>query len=171
MRSRFIRHARQSCRATWLLIRVVDPHWFNADTDPNPAFFLIADQDPYPDPNADPEPVPDSGLRWLKIKKIYSWKLFISLIKKLHFLIPKPPKGRPSYRRSLQPSKWASSTSKHENSFIFLGDLCLPGSGSVFCMRIRIQWLKLTRIHNPALNMCLWSGSGSGFKCNVWIRI
>ncbi len=28
--------------------RVSDPHWFNADpdTDPDPAFFLIADPDP-----------------------------------------------------------------------------------------------------------------------------
>ncbi len=107
MRGRFIRHARQSCRAACLLIRVVDPHWFNADADPdpNPAFFLIADQNPDPDPNADPEPVPDSGLWWPKIKKIYSWKLLIFLIKNCIFLSLNLPKGRPSYRRSLQPSK------------------------------------------------------------------
>ncbi len=43
--------------------RVSDPHCFNADpdTDPDPAFFLIAD--------------PDSGPAWyddLKLKKIYN---------------------------------------------------------------------------------------------------
>jgi hypothetical protein len=42
-----------------LPVSVVEPHWFNADpdTDPDPAFFLIAD----------PDPVPDSGLWWPKI--------------------------------------------------------------------------------------------------------
>ena len=41
--------------------RVVDPHRFNSDpdTDPDPAFFIIADPDP--DHNADPDPVPDPG--------------------------------------------------------------------------------------------------------------
>ncbi len=42
--------------------------------------------------------------------------------------------GRPSYRRSLQPSKRTSSTSKHEIfkfSFTFEGQFCLPGSGSL----------------------------------------
>jgi len=34
--------------------RVVDP-----DTNPDPAFFLVADPDP--DPNADPDPVPGPG--------------------------------------------------------------------------------------------------------------
>ncbi len=154
MRSRFVRHARQSCRAACLLIRVVDPHWFNADPDP--------------DPKADPEP----GLWWPKIEKIYSWKLFIFLIKNCIYLSLNPPKGRPSYWRSLQPSKKSIHHFKTWSLFsIFWGDFCLPGSGSVFCMRIRIQRLKLTRIHIPAINMCLWSGSRIGFKCYVWIRI
>jgi hypothetical protein len=79
--------------------RVSDPHWFNADpdTDPDPAFVLIAD--------------PDSGsgsrLLWQKIDK----KLLLK--KKLYFFGSKTTiylslglyKGRPSYRRSLQPSK------------------------------------------------------------------
>jgi hypothetical protein len=30
--------------------RVSDPHWFNADPDTDPAFFLIADPDTDPDP-------------------------------------------------------------------------------------------------------------------------
>ncbi len=79
--------------------RVSDPHWFNADpdTDPDPAFFIIAD--------------PDSGsgsrLLWPKIDK----KLLLK--KKLNFFGSKTTiylslglhKERPSYRRSLQPSK------------------------------------------------------------------
>jgi hypothetical protein len=40
---------------TYTAARVVDPHCFNAD--PDPAFFRIADPDPY----SDPDPVPDSG--------------------------------------------------------------------------------------------------------------
>ena len=42
--------------------RVSDPHWFIADpdTDPDPAFFLIAD--------------PDPGFGDLKLKKIYNKK-------------------------------------------------------------------------------------------------
>jgi hypothetical protein len=52
-------------------IRVSDPHWFNADpdTNPDPAFFLIADPDSgfrirIPDP--------DPGFDDLKLKKIYN---------------------------------------------------------------------------------------------------
>jgi hypothetical protein len=50
---------------------------------------------------------------------------------------------------------WDSlSTSKNESSLlfsIFVDNLCPPGSGSAFNMRIRIQQLKLMRIriHNP----------------------
>jgi hypothetical protein len=45
----------------FLSSRVVDPHRFSVDpdTDPDPAFLLIADLDP--DSNADPDPVPDPG--------------------------------------------------------------------------------------------------------------
>jgi hypothetical protein len=35
-------------------------NWKKITTDPDPAFFLIADPDP--DPNADPDPLPDPGL-------------------------------------------------------------------------------------------------------------
>ncbi len=61
-------------------------------------------------------------------------------------------KGLPSYRRSLQPSKENIQNLKHENSglfSIFWGHFCPPGSGSVIWMRIRIriQQLKLMRIH------------------------
>ncbi len=58
----------------------MDPHWFNAD--PEPAFFLIAD----PDPNADPDPVPELGFWW---PKIYSWKLVLYFFdQKLQFTYP-----------------------------------------------------------------------------------
>ncbi len=64
-------------------------------------------------------------------------------------------KGRPSYRRSLQPSK------KNIQHFItwkfcpfflfFVGHFCPPGSGSAIWMRIRIQNLLMRiRIRNPA---------------------
>jgi hypothetical protein len=66
----------------------VDP-----DTDSDPAYFLIAD----PDPRFDD----------LTLKKIYSWKFnFYFLDQNLQFTYPRASiKGRPSYRRSLQPSK------------------------------------------------------------------
>ncbi len=51
------------------------PHWFNADPDPDPAFFLIAD--------------PDPGFDDLKLKKIYSWKFnFYFFDQKLQFTSP-----------------------------------------------------------------------------------
>jgi hypothetical protein len=57
--------------------RVSDPHRFNADpdTDPDPAFFLIAD--------------PDPGFDDLKLKKNYSWNFnFYFLEQKLQFTYP-----------------------------------------------------------------------------------
>jgi hypothetical protein len=52
----------------------VDP-----DTDPDPAFFLIADRIPDPDPGFDD----------LKLEKIYSWKFnFYCLDQKLQFTYP-----------------------------------------------------------------------------------
>ncbi len=48
--------------------RVSDPHWFNADpdTDPDPAFFLIADPD---SGSGFRIPDPDPGFDDLKLKK------------------------------------------------------------------------------------------------------
>jgi hypothetical protein len=57
--------------------RVADPYCFNADpdTDPDLAFFLIAD--------------PDPGFDDQKLKKIYSWKFnFYFLDQKLQFTFP-----------------------------------------------------------------------------------
>jgi hypothetical protein len=54
-------------------------------------------------------------------------------IKNCSLLSPGFQKGRPSYRRSLQPSKRTYNTSKHEISSlfsIFVGYFCPPGSVS-----------------------------------------
>ncbi len=64
-------------------IRVSDPHWFNADpdTDPDPAFFLIAD----PDSESGSRP----GFGDLKLKKIYNKKFnFDFFDQKLQFTYP-----------------------------------------------------------------------------------
>ncbi len=70
-------------------------------------------------------------------------------------------KGRPSYRRSLQPSKENIQYLKTWKSWPFLCvcHFCPPGSGSALWMRIRIQQLKLMRIRiqNPA-DLCKNSG-------------
>ncbi len=67
---------------------------------------------PYPDPafsNADPDPVPDLDLGFddQKFNKITAGKNTIFLIKNCNilFLSLGLYEGRPSYRRSLQPSK------------------------------------------------------------------
>jgi hypothetical protein len=51
-----------------LNIRVADPHYFNADPDPDPAFHLKADPDPDPAVhlNADPDPA-------FRVGKLRSW--------------------------------------------------------------------------------------------------
>ncbi len=62
-------------------------------------------------------------------------------------------KGRPKRRRSLQPSKEDMQHFKKLNLltfYIFVGNFCPPGTGSVTGLRIRIQ-----------------SGSGSGFTTLV----
>ncbi len=48
--------------------RVSDPHWFNADPDTDPAFFLIAD------PDSGSGPGSGSRVDDLKLEKIYRWK-------------------------------------------------------------------------------------------------
>jgi hypothetical protein len=57
--------------------------------DPDPAFFLIADPDPYSD--LVPDTVP--GFEVQKFKQNCSWKFFIYifLIKKCNLLFPRPP--------------------------------------------------------------------------------
>jgi hypothetical protein len=89
-----------------------------------------------------------------KLKKNYSWKkkkffwsktaIYLSL--GLH-------KVCPGYRRSLQLTKEAIQHFKTLIFSTFVGHFCLPGSGSVFKLRIRIQWSDWIRIQY---------GSGSG---------
>ncbi len=105
--------------------RVLDPHWFNADpdTDPDPAFFLIAD------------PVPGSGSKvwWSKIGKKLTTRnlIFIFLIKNCNLPIPRPwtPKlqEKPSALKREHPA-----LQKMKILFFFgvLGHFCPPGSGS-----------------------------------------
>ncbi len=70
------------------VIRVSDPHRFNADPDPDPAFLLIAD----PDSGSGSRiriPDPDPGFDDLKLKKIYNKKFnFHFFDKKLQFTYP-----------------------------------------------------------------------------------
>jgi hypothetical protein len=60
----------------------VDPHRFN--TDPDPAFFLIAD----PGPDTDPDPVPNPGFDDQKLRKKSQLKKLIFFDKKLQFSFP-----------------------------------------------------------------------------------
>ncbi len=121
---KFLLQRRQSFLlvSTFPMARVADPHWFNADTDMDPGFFLIAD----PDPVLDPE------FWWSKIeinsklKKIIFFGSKISIYLSLGLY-----KGCPSYRRSLQPSKKNIQQFKTWNFFsFFVGHFCPPGSGS-----------------------------------------
>ncbi len=62
-----------------LLSQGYDTHWFNADLDPDPAFFL----------NADPDPVPNPGFWWTKIgKNLQLKKIRYFFDKKLQFTYP-----------------------------------------------------------------------------------
>ncbi len=120
---------------------VSDPHWFNADpdTDPDPAFLLIADPDS------------GSGSR-IRIRDFMTknWKKLL-LKKKINFFGSKTTiylslglhKGRPSYRRSLQPSKENIQYLKTWKfwTFFYFCESFLPS-----WIRIRIQQLKLMRI-------------------------
>ncbi len=63
-------------------------------------------------------------------------------------------KGRPSYRRNLQPSKANIQHLKHEIS-TFVSNFCPPGSGSGFRIRIWIHWPYWTG-SNPDPNPKHW---------------
>ncbi len=157
MASKLIRYGLRSMTLNTLRVvfRVSDPHWFNADpdTDPDPAFFLIAD----------PDPGSRSRVWWSEIEKIYNLKFnfFFSWSKIAIYLSLGLHKGRPSYRRSLPEVQKMKILSFFFN---LLGHFCSPGtgSGSAICMRIRIQQLKLMRIRiqirNPGCFRCFYSG-------------
>ncbi len=95
-----------------------------------------------------------SGSRVLMTKNLKK----LQLEKKLNFFWSKTiiflslglHKERPSYRRSLQLSKEAIQTSKHELKIFFstfVGHFWHPGSGSG--IRIRIHWPDWIRIQSP----------------------
>ncbi len=85
--------------------------------------------------SADPDPVPNPGFWWPKLEKnLQLKKIGYFFIKIEIWLSLDLHKGRTSYRRSLQPSK---KNIQHFKTWKFK-------------MRIRIQQLKLMRIHNPA---------------------
>jgi hypothetical protein len=118
--------------------RVSDPHWFNADpdTDPDLAFFLIAD----PECGSGSRiPDPDLGFDDLKLKiKIIAGNLIsIFLIKNPIYLSLGLHKGRPSYWRSFQPSKENIQYLKTWKFWTFF----------YFCESFLPSWLKLMRIH------------------------
>ncbi len=117
--------------------RVADPHWFNADPDTDPAFFLIAD--------------PESGSRvlWPKIERIYSWKvLFLFSWSKIAiYLSLGLHKGRPSSRKSLQPSK---ENIQHFKSW-------------KFCTFLYFFWVIFALLDPDPQFEC---GSGSAPKCH-----
>jgi hypothetical protein len=69
-------------------------------------------------------------------------------------------KERPSYRRSLPLSKEAIQHFKTWTTFV--GNFCLPGSGSGFRIRIRIHWPDWIRIRNAGC------GVHTNWPCCRW---
>ncbi len=136
--------------------RVSDPHWFNADpdTDPDPEFYLIAD--------------PDSGsgsrVWWSKIEKnlLLEILFLFSRSKIAIYLSLGLHKGRPSYRRSLQPSK---ENIQHFKRWKFCPFFNFFGSFLPSWIRIRIR--NLYADPDPAAQInadpC-GPGYGSGFE-------
>jgi hypothetical protein len=103
----------------------VDPDSLNPDLDPDSAFQVNQDPDPIQIQCFDDKIVEkitaENFLRYFFRSKI---AIYLSL--SLH-------KERPSYRRSLQPSKGTTSHSQHEISLLFsffVGHFFPPGSGS-----------------------------------------
>ncbi len=84
------------CTPAVPMYRVVDPHWFNANPDTDPAFFLIAD----------PDPVPYPGFWWPKIGNNLQLEIFKYIFTmNWNFLIPRPPKRTPKLQEKPSTSK------------------------------------------------------------------
>ncbi len=104
---------------------------------------------------------------WPEMEKITAGKKFKFFWSKIAiFLSHGLHKGRPSYRRSLQPSKKrTSSTSKHEISSlspIFVGNFCPPGSGLSRPKSLRIRVRNTGRYRTtldfaPCWHLSRWS--------------
>jgi hypothetical protein len=100
-----------------------------------------------------------------KVLMTKNWKKFTAkikflLIKNALYLSLGLHKGRPSYRRSLHPSKEISRTKKFELSSHLWGHFCPPesGSGSVFPMWIRIL-IRPSKMNGEPRGSGLGSGS------------
>ncbi len=133
---------------TWLLsipytllldVRVVDPHWFNAD--PDRAFLLTADPDP--------DLVPNQGFDDQELKKMYSCKtFFVSFGSKIAIYLSL------GLHKGLKPSALKREHPALQNitilkSFsIFVGHFSSPGSGSGSSNSINAD-LCGWGIHNP----------------------
>ncbi len=108
------------------------------------------------DPDTDPDPIRIQGFNDQKLKKNNSWKknLIFFGSKTAIYLSLGLHKVCPGYRRILQLTKEAIQHFKTWIFSTFVGHFCPPGSGSgsVFKLRIRIQWSDWIRIQ---------SGSGS----------
>ncbi len=91
--------------------------WFNADTDPDPEVQV------------NPDTNPKQGVWWPKIGKKYSWIIFF-WSKTAIYLSLGLHKGRPCYRRSLQPSK------ENIQHFLFF----------YFCGTIFSSWIRIANL-------------------------
>ncbi len=90
-------------------------------------------------------PVPDPGFWLTKLEKIYIWKfLCIFWIKNCKKLIPRPPQKDPKLQEMPSTSKENIQYFKTWKFFTFL---YFCGSFLPFLIQIRIQQLKLMRIH------------------------
>jgi hypothetical protein len=89
--------------------------WIRIHFEPDPAFQVN------PDPKTDPDPIWIQGFDDQKVKKKNTAEISFSFFDQNYTLIiPRPPhKGRPSYRRSLPPSKEYIQYLKFINLFSF----------------------------------------------------
>ena len=106
--------------------------------------------------NADPDPIPNPEF-WLpyqRLKKIYSCKFFLFFGSKIAtYLSLGLQKDAQATGETFSHQKRTSSTSKHENSILLF---FISGSFLPSWIRIRIQQLKLMRIHaDPDPQPCI----------------
>ncbi len=93
------------------------------------------------DPDADPDPIRIQGFNDQKLKKNNSWK-------NCNLPIPRPPQSMSRLQKK-PPAHKRQEAIQHFKTWIFstfAGHFCPPGSGSVFKLRIRIQWSDWIRI-------------------------
>ncbi len=93
-----------------------------------------------------------TGFWWPKIGKFYSWK-FLFLVKncKMQYFSRGLRQGRPSFRKSLRPSKREHPALQNKYLFFFFIFFCLHGSGS---SRPKSPKSMRIRISNTVKNKC-----------------